>query len=154
MLFFFFGYKNFRISTMKNCKKLFTSLYGMNRELSEGDYSDDLSTCSPSWELGWTAFRHDCLQIIFVFEFASDKQVRHDYVQNLKIREMFVVKSRFSLSPISRYQILFSEAILGTRFLYAILEIFLCIYKQSYIYIFLTQMTSYYSQCFKLGIFI
>lgn len=142
---FFFGYKNFRISTMKNCKKLFTSLYGMNRELSEGASSYDLYTRSPSWELGWTTFHHDCLQIIFVFEFALDKQVRHDYGQNLKIREMFVVKSRFSLSPISRYQILFSEAILGTRFLNAILEIFLCIYKYRYICIFLTQMTSYYS---------
>lgn len=73
LFFFFFRYKNFRISTMKNCKKLFTSLYGMNRELSEGDYSDDVYTRSPYWELGWKTFHHDCLQIIFVFEFASAK---------------------------------------------------------------------------------
>lgn len=45
----------------------------MNRELSEGDSSYELYTRSPSWELGWTAFHHDCLQIIFGFEFALDK---------------------------------------------------------------------------------
>ena len=33
--FFFFSSKRFRISIMKNCRKLFTSLYGMNRKLSE-----------------------------------------------------------------------------------------------------------------------
>ena len=35
VIFFFFSSKHFRISIMKNCRKLFTSLYGMNRKWSE-----------------------------------------------------------------------------------------------------------------------
>lgn len=59
---------------MKNCRKLLTSLCGITSELSEGDCSDDFcSVLLPCCELGWKTFHHNFLQIIFVFEFASNK---------------------------------------------------------------------------------
>lgn len=143
---------------MKNCRELLTSLCGMTGELSEGDCSDDFySTLLPCCELGWKTFHHNFLQIIFVFEFASNKQVISEHVQNSKTGEMFVVfvvKSKSSLSLLCPGEnlVFSSEAILGTSVLDAILETSLCVYKYRYIYIFLTQVPSYYSQCFKLGI--
>lgn len=87
---------------MKNCRELLTSLCGMTGELSEGDCSDDFySTLLPCCELGWKTFHHNFLQVIFVFEFASNKQVISEHVQNSKTGEMFVVfvvKSKSSLS--------------------------------------------------------
>lgn len=79
----------------------------------------------------------------------------YEHVQNSKTREMFVVKSKSSLSLLylGENLVLSSEAILSTSVLdwRFFLEIFLCVYKYRYIYIFLTQMPSYYSQFFKLG---